>query len=55
MPLRLEEPRSRPAPGPLGRSRIAPDRVPADSGSMPTWQFYVNVAPTAFSRFTSGP
>jgi N-methylhydantoinase B len=21
---------------------IAPDRVPADSGSMPTWQFYVN-------------
>ena len=23
-------------------SRIAPDRVPADSGSMPTWQFYVN-------------
>ena len=23
---------------------IAPDRVPADSGSMPTWQFYVNGA-----------
>jgi N-methylhydantoinase B/oxoprolinase/acetone carboxylase alpha subunit len=23
-------------------ARIAPDRVPADSGSMPTWQFYVN-------------
>ena len=23
-------------------SRITPDRVPADSGSMPTWQFYVN-------------
>jgi N-methylhydantoinase B len=23
-------------------SDIAPDRVPADSGSMPTWQFYVN-------------
>jgi N-methylhydantoinase B len=23
-------------------SEIAPDRVPADSGSMPTWQFYVN-------------
>ena len=23
-------------------SRIAPDRVPADSGSIPTWQFYVN-------------
>ena len=23
-------------------SRIAPDRVPADSGPMPTWQFYVN-------------
>ena len=21
---------------------IAPERVPADSGSMPTWQFYVN-------------
>ena len=21
---------------------VAPDRVPADSGSMPTWQFYVN-------------
>ena len=28
-------------------SRIAPDRVPADSGSMPTWQFCVNgVRPT---------
>jgi N-methylhydantoinase B len=25
-------------------ARIAPDRVPADSGSMPTWQFYVNGA-----------
>ena len=23
-------------------AKIAPDRVPADSGSMPTWQFYVN-------------
>ena len=23
-------------------AEIAPDRVPADSGSMPTWQFYVN-------------
>ena len=23
---------------------VAPDRVPADSGSMPTWQFYVNGA-----------
>ncbi|MBI4182385.1 MAG: hydantoinase B/oxoprolinase family protein [Proteobacteria bacterium] len=23
-------------------SEIAPDRVPADSGAMPTWQFYVN-------------
>jgi N-methylhydantoinase B len=23
-------------------SEIAPDRVPADSGSMPTWQFYVS-------------
>jgi N-methylhydantoinase B len=23
-------------------SRIAPDRVPADSGSVPTWQFYLN-------------
>ena len=23
-------------------AHIAPDRVPADSGSMPTWQFYVN-------------
>lgn len=23
-------------------SEIAPDQVPADSGSMPTWQFYVN-------------
>src|SRR5262249_60313448 len=25
-------------------AEIAPDRVPADSGSMPTWQFYVNGA-----------
>jgi N-methylhydantoinase B len=23
-------------------AELAPDRVPADSGSMPTWQFYVN-------------
>ncbi len=23
-------------------SEVAPDRVPADSGSVPTWQFYVN-------------
>ena len=23
-------------------AKIAPERVPADSGSMPTWQFYVN-------------
>jgi N-methylhydantoinase B len=23
-------------------AEIAPDRVPADSGSMPTWQFYIN-------------
>jgi N-methylhydantoinase B len=23
-------------------AEVAPDRVPADSGSMPTWQFYVN-------------
>ena len=23
-------------------AEIAPDRVPADSGAMPTWQFYVN-------------